>query len=362
MTSKKSDNDSVRFRGGFPALKWLAKRDPDAAAAIWKRIRSAASTEAPIPEQQAYLNPVERIADDAGPHVVPDEVVTSETMAEPVQDGPDEVWPDMLHEVRPSERDICSALGWIEWPNSSPRRSEPIGWCMRCPCGMLSPIEGRNFRPVFDGHLATLGGMSFYTKPSARKLAEGGMMVSYTDSAGRIQRPAYVASKPRGGKRPRRTRAAAQAYVDSRPAIPSPMHVGGYQRPMSGESALMPMLARTSACEAARASLDQALANTQIMPHVTRCPPGLPWKGARFIAGISGAKQTASTSAPNWEEPASPLSSVLDEVAARGTLQSIGVRLGFNGGYADRAGKKALLAEGRALVASNTNSQKATAA
>lgn len=47
-----------------------------------------------------------------------------------------------------------------------------------------------------------------------------------------------------------------------------------------------------------------------------------------------------------WDAPEdrkSSAASVIEEVAASGTLKSIGMRLGYSEGYADRAGKTALL-------------------
>lgn len=44
-------------------------------------------------------------------------------------------------------------------------------------------------RPDFDGHVAEIAGMHFYTKPGARKKAEGGMLVTYTDAAGTSSGP-----------------------------------------------------------------------------------------------------------------------------------------------------------------------------
>jgi hypothetical protein len=128
---------------------------------------------------------------------------------------------------------------------------------------------------------------------------------------------------------------------------------------MSGEPALVDMYTPQAGTEKAREELAEAYAAGNLPP-VTKCPTVIA-KGARFLAGISRAKQTASVSAPSWQDPAMPLSPVLDEVAARGTLESIGIRVGFKGGYADRAGKKALLAAGREL-ASNNNGKKKIAA
>lgn len=35
-----NDNDNTRFRGGLPALKWLAKQDSDAARAVAAELRN----------------------------------------------------------------------------------------------------------------------------------------------------------------------------------------------------------------------------------------------------------------------------------------------------------------------------------
>lgn len=343
------------YRGGLPALKWLIKQDPEAALAVWLAMRDEACAHADAGSRHdgRDANP-----DDAESHVVPDEPLTSETMAEPAQDGPDEIHPEMLHEIRPSERDMFQALGWFEWPVTG--RSEPLGWLMRCPCGRIAPAEGSMFRPAFDRWQAELAGMTFYLRPKARRYHEGGLLVSYEDACGNVQRPAYRASKPRGGKKPHRTKASAIGYIASKAAIASPLHAQSYQRPMSKEPALIDMYDPQEGVEEARDVLRQYGVDGSVpfdlLPFpATRHPTAIA-RGARFIAGISAAKQTASAPAPTWQErEVKPLGAVLDEVASRGGLADIGTRLGYRGGSADRAGGKALLAEGRSLVAANDN-------
>lgn len=156
------------------AVHWPAKKDPAAALAVLQEIRDTIG-ETRTEGAQGYLNPRDANPDDAETHDVPGDEVTSETMAEPAQNGLDEVWPEVLHQIWPSERDICRALGWIEWPRTG--RNEPLGWVMCCACGMLSPPEGRSMRPDFDGHLGEIAGMHFYTMPGARKKAEAACLL-----------------------------------------------------------------------------------------------------------------------------------------------------------------------------------------
>jgi hypothetical protein len=46
---------------------------------------------------------------------------------------------------------------------------------------------------------------------------------------------------------------------------------------------------------------------------------------------------------------------VIEEVATRGTLKSIGLRIGYSEAYADRAGKTALIDAAKTLAAANDN-------
>jgi hypothetical protein len=94
----------------------------------------------------------------------------------------------------------------------------------------------------------------------------------------------------------------------------------------------------------------------------TKCPTGIA-KNARFIGGIVGRKLTASVPPPSWQErePTS-LSTALEEVASRGTLADIGRVAGDNTSRPDRAGKRILVAEARALLAANDNADTRVAA
>lgn len=394
-------NDNVRFRGGYPALNSLAKEDEKAARAALIEIgNSRHQTHADA--APGYLNPAGAGSDDTETHFVPDEPLTSETLSEPTQGGQDEVWSEVLHEIRPSEREICRALDWIEWPLTG--RSDPIGWSMRKDTGRLVLADGSELRPVYGRTRAQLTGMTFATGKGAGK-QPGGLMVGYRDAKGLEQRPVYTATKPRGGKRPHRTKAAIADYLDMAAAIASPLRAEGYQTPISSAQALTPMYTpqlrkapdafdrhgRYGVAEG-RAELEALMEKQR--PPITVCPTTeasrlvadnaeerlahfratgviLPRKqtlaptarGARFIAGISGAKQTASVPAPNWQVPeAKPLSPALEEAAARGDLADIGRALGDKTTRPDRLGKRVLLAEARALMAANDNALKKVAA
>lgn len=382
----RADNDNTRYRGGYPAIQWLGRQEdgPALARAVLVEIGDA-TVSAPGAATPSYLDPREPCADDTETHAVPDQPVSVTTMADTAQDGPDEVWPETLHEISPSERDTCRALGWIEWPNSRLARSEPIGWCMRCSCGRMAPTDGSLLRPEFDGEekRATLAGMTFSFHAEVFRPA-GGTMVLFTDRKGRERQPAYRASKPRGGKRPHRTESAVRAYLDTKPCHPSPMQVSGLQRAMSDEPAIPPMydpLMREAptaknpfgrfGVEEARAVLrdhgiDGSVSFEKLPFPATRGDSKIA-KGARFIGGIKGRKLTASVPAPSWQihDPKS-LPPALEIAASRGTLADIGEAVRDKSKPApvrlDRLGKRVLLAEARALVAANDNISKKLAA
>lgn len=107
--------------------------------------------------------------------------------------------------------------------------------------------------------------------------------------------------------------------------------------------------------EDARAELARLMDDA---PPVTKCPT-VTAKGAYFFGGISRPKQgTNSGTVGVWDAPEKPkgeAGEVLDEVAAGGSLKSLGVRLGYGPQYADRAAKRALLDTAKMLVAMNDN-------
>lgn len=372
-----NDDTHARYRGGYPALKWLLKRDPQAARVAMAEIGDS-TFQTRGNGTASYLNPREATADDREGYSVPDKPVSADTLAEQLQDGPDRFLPETLHEIRPTEREVFMALGWIEWPVTG--RSASIGWAMRCRCGMIAPCEGRHLQPTFSkDERATLAGMLFSFHPDIYRPA-GGTMLSYTDRRGTVRLPVYIASKLRGGKRPQRTKAALTAYLKLKPTTPSPLHTTGHRLPMSSQPVIPPMyspLLREPpsdrdehgryGVEEARALLrafgvDNSVPFDALPFPATRCPTTIA-KSARFIAGIVGRKLTASVPAPSWQaRDPKPLTPALEEAASRGTLANIGLALGDVTTRPDRLGKRTLLAEARALVAANENiSQKQAA-
>lgn len=370
----------------LPALNWLAKRDPEAALAIFHRIRDESCRYGVDAEPD--FDPHQRDPDDAETHDAPDELLTLETLAEPIHDGPDEVHLDMLHEVKPDIHVMLrSAGGWAtpwcgeRWRN---KRTGRVFWRGE-PWAYVWTRQ-----PDFpEQHVVTIGGLTFYNRPETRRGREGGLLLSYVDDSGKVRRPAYRASKPRGGKRPLRHN--PQGYLNLPAAIPCPLTVGGLRTPMSGEPVLMPMLTPQHrrapgafmdwqtgkideegryGVEEGRALLrsfgvDGSVPFEDLPFPATRGQTAIA-KGAQFVGGISGRSQTASTGTIGKVEEAPPLDQktaiVLEEVAARGSLEKIGLKLGYRGGYADRAGKRALLEAGKTLVAMNENNEKKIAA
>ena len=233
----------MTYRYNYPALYELAKKNPDAALAVFHRLRDESYTHV---DAAPARDGRDANTDDIETHVIPEEPLTSETMTEPVQDGPDGIAIDMLHEVRPDVDEMLKGLGWIEWPWCAQRdkkgrykRTLPLGYAMRTPSGRLVAADGALCQPTFSAdHTATLGGLSFYLRPKARRGHEGGLLVTYIDANGEERCPAYKATKPRGGKRPLRTDTEAESYIALPGAIASPMDAQGLRTPKSSASAL----------------------------------------------------------------------------------------------------------------------------
>lgn len=152
-------------------------------------------------------------------------------------------------------------------------------------------------------------------------------------------------------------------YLKTRPTTSSPLHVAPLLRNMSGLPALPPMYDPQKGVEANRAILAEAYSRSPEVV-VAKCPTAVA-RGAEFLGGVVGSSGTASSGALMWEAPEERKGEarvVLEEIAARGTLKSLGERLGYTGSYADRAGRAALIETARILVAANDNRQKKVAA
>lgn len=341
-----------------PAMTWLIKHDPEAALAVFHRLRDEYYTHGEA-AGDSYLSPRERNPDDIETHDIPDELHTGDSMSEAAPDGPDDINMEMLHELQPDLHVMLRSAGGIAWPWCGVRvkRDGKVTWAGE-PWAYEFPE-----RPSLTGkHLVALKGLTYYTRPGARAGFDGGMLLSYVDDAGRIKRPVLKANKPRGGKRAHRDNLAG--YLALPGAVISPLTATGWQRPLSGDPALISMFDPQAGTQEARAILREHGIDGSVpldrLPFAAKKLPDAIAKNARFIGGVSGRCQTTKPPTVGKWEPPEPLAGkaaeIIDEVAARGTLESIGIRLGYTGGYADRAGKKALLVAGRALVASNDNS------
>lgn len=155
-------------------------------------------------------------------------------------------------------------------------------------------------------------------------------------------------------------------YLATKPTTPSPMAAEHYHRPLSGQPALMPMLDPRPAVEAGRALLrqlgvDGSVRFKDLPAQATVCPTVVA-EDAGFIGGVSHPRGNTSSGAVMWETPEPQkgiVATVVDEVAARGDLTSIGIRLGYGEADALEKGKDALLEVGKILVAANDNKKSA---
>lgn len=139
-------------------------------------------------------------------------------------------------------------------------------------------------------------------------------------------------------------------YLSRRPSTPSPMAADHYHRPISDQPAIASMYDPLPGVEAARALLrslgvDGGTPAGKLPVAATMCPTAVA-DGAGFLGGVSSPSGNSSSGAVMWDLPEAPMSNaadVIEEVAARGTLKSIGLRLGHNEGSAIEAGKTALI-------------------
>lgn len=139
-------------------------------------------------------------------------------------------------------------------------------------------------------------------------------------------------------------------YLNTKPTTKSPMDAEHYHRPLSPLPAIPPMYDPLTGVENARRLLqslgvDGGTQAEQLPYAVTFCQTTVA-KGSSFLGGVSSPSGNSSEGAVAWEAPEDRESSakdVLDEVAARGTLKSIGMMLGYSEAYAHIAGKQALL-------------------
>jgi hypothetical protein len=156
----------------------------------------------------------------------------------------------------------------------------------------------------------------------------------------------------------------AAGYVALRGAVPSPLHAEPYQRPISTESALVPMYDPQRGVEANRALLrklgvDGSVPFDRLPFPATKCPTAIA-PGAEFMGGVVGLSGNSSSGAILWESrdvPKGEVRSVVEAVASGAALKDIGERMGYGGGYADRAAKKLLVESAEVLRAANDNNR-----
>lgn len=158
-------------------------------------------------------------------------------------------------------------------------------------------------------------------------------------------------------------------YVFRTGGTPSPLHAESYQRPFSGECALVPMYDPQKGVEANRAMLrdfgvDGSVAFEDLPFPATRCQTAIA-KGAEFLGGVVQSNGTASSGALMWEAPEVKMGEarrIVEDVASGATLTDIGERLGLKGGYAIRSAGDALVDAAKAILASNDNKRRKVAA
>ncbi|MET4687399.1 hypothetical protein [Sinorhizobium fredii] len=151
-------------------------------------------------------------------------------------------------------------------------------------------------------------------------------------------------------------------YIETKATTPSPLRASSLPRNESDRPVLPPMYDPQAGVEANRELLrrmgvDGSVRFDKLPVPATKCDTAVA-KGAGFLGGISRSSGNASSGAQAWEAPEvrqGEVASVVEEVASRGTLKSIGLRLGFREAYADRAGKAALVDAAKTLAAANDN-------
>lgn len=333
-----------------PAMTWLIKNDPDAALAVFHRLRDEYYTHG----EESGKRQTSDEPDDVEAPTASTEEISADNLGAPTDSGPDELHGEFLHEVKPSISLMLADLLRVRF--------------VRLSDGTFHRVNGLSTVPSFSGNRAIIAGMTFDFSRLLPRGQGGGTMITYTDAGGITKKPEISAEKPRGGKTPYRTPAAVLSYLALKGAVAGPMDADGLRRPIEAAAVYDCKHAPVEGVEAGRELLrslgiDGSVPFEDLPFSAKRGSDAVAYKGARFIAGVTASKPTSSTPAPAWQIPdVAPLSPVLEEVAARGTLASIGIRMGYQGGYADRAGKKALLAAGRVLIADNDNISRKIAA
>ncbi|RVH50709.1 hypothetical protein [Sinorhizobium meliloti] len=201
-----------------------------------------------------------------------------------------------------------------------------------------------------DGERITLGSLKF---------RDGRLVEWGSTRRGHKLRPVDRVKAGGGSKTSHRN---PKRYLETKPTTPSPMQAASLPRNVSDRPALPPMLDPQADVEANRALLrslgvDGSIRFDDLPVPATKCETAVA-KSAGFLGGVSRPSGNSSSGAQAWEAPdvrQGEVASVVEEVASRGTLKSIGLRLGYSEAYADRAGKAALIDAAKTLAAANDN-------
>lgn len=280
-----------RYRGTLPALRWLYTNHPELAEPVATAVKSLADT-------------------------------NWETDA---IDNDQEIRPT-VGEIVKAAMDSFDEHGKPIWREPIIDDKNPDDVCVRL--GALKFVRGEL--------------VEFGRTKKGRKLRSRDKISSRTDEPAKDRDPSLYVFRTRS-------------------ITPSPLHAEPYQRPFSGEPALAPMYDPQKGVEANRAVLRSfgvdGSVPFELLPFpATRYPAAIA-AGAEFLGGVAQSSGNASLGAIEiWDMPEAPKGEarmVIEEVAARGTLQSIGAIVGRDGD--PEAGKRALIDAARILVAANDN-------
>lgn len=262
-------------------------------------------------------------------------------------------------EIRPSESELLRAVGWaVTGDERSPQTGKLVPTYERAEVDVVT-TPNRN-----GGTDTRVGGLLFRDG----KLIEWGVTAK-----GRPLKPVERPRAGKGGQPTERSEAAIWAYVRTPADTNSPMHAVPYQRPFSGEPAIMdcyePLPREEPSAkdrsgrfgvEEARAVLqehgvDGAVSFEDLPVQATMCADGLV-PGGQWVGGVKKPKPLGEISAAAGPEAlvvrlietADHLSQlrrllrehakVLDLAITNATAREIGIAMGKAPAYAERAG------------------------
>ncbi len=188
---------------------------------------------------------------------------------EPGDSSADEMTVDMVHDIPPLVESMMSDLWRTRVITTVDRK-------------VLRHVAGAD-DTVWDheNERACLTGITFSLKPEAYRPA-GGLLMSFTSEDGRVKQPDYIARQPRGKYDKPRTDSGLRSYLA--------LHGFKGERTYITEPQNLPaMFDPTPRVLEAQQLLEQAKANTKIMPPVIRCPTGVA-TGAIFLGGVKKPK------------------------------------------------------------------------